>query len=179
MSEQEQKGRTTVVPPLAKEDGGKNVQSTGNEVQKSDLEPALAGKQYISIDDFNIDLKPVNKLWASRDKILSIMPMTKGDRDDVLKPINGQKIEAQTDGSTRGFFISLDLFDEIKKSVIRKSLKHYTAPDGKPVITAKKLEDMDNTSYEELAEICLSVNKIDFFETNTSDVAAGSEVKNS
>ena len=179
MSDQEQKSRTTVVPPLTKEDGGKNVQGTGTEVEKSELEPALAGKQYIGIDDFNVELKPVNKLWASRDKILSIMPMTKGDRDYVLKPINGQKIEAQTYGSTKGFFISLDLFDEIKKGVIEKSLKHYAGPDGKPAMTRKKLEDMDNTSYEELAEICLSVNKIDFFETGKSDVASGAEVKNS
>jgi len=179
MAEQEQKGRTPVVPPLPEEESGKNVPNAGKEVEKTDLPPALAGKQYISIDDFDVDLKPVPKLWESKQKILTVMPMTKGDRDDVLKPINGQKIEAQADGSTKGFFISLDLFDEIKKGVIQKSLKHYTGPDGKPVMTKQKLEGLDNKSYEELAEICLSVNKIDFFETNVSDVAAGSEVKNS
>ncbi|OGM08189.1 hypothetical protein A2Z67_06255 [Candidatus Woesebacteria bacterium RBG_13_36_22] len=179
MAENEQKGRTTVIPPLPEEESGKNVQSAGNEIEKSNLSPALAGKQYVSIEDFNVDLQPVPKLWPSKNKILMVMPMTKGDRDDVLKPINGQKIEAQADGSTKGFFISIDLFDEIKKGVIQKSLKHYTAPNGKSIMTKEKLEAMDNKSYEELAEICLSVNKIDFFETNTSDVAAGSEIKNS
>jgi len=170
----EQNKRNVVVPSLEKDDG--NVQE--KEQEKKNLPVDLEGKKYASIDDFDIELKPVDKLWKSKNRILSIMPMSKGDRDVVLKPINGQKIEAQADGSTKGFFISLDLFEEIKKGVIQKSLKHYTGKDGKPVMTKAKLEAMPNDVYEELAAICLSVNKIDFFETTTSDVAAGAEVKN-
>jgi len=134
--------------------------------------------KYATLEDFVIDLKPVDKLWVSKGKMLSIMPMTKGDRDEALRPINGQKIEAKSDGTTTGFFISLELFDSIKQSVVCASLKHYTDSTGKRAITKEKLTKLDNKSYEELAQICLAVNKIDFFEANKSDVAAGVEAKN-
>lgn len=167
--------KNVVVPSLSEE---KDVEEKKTNVVANNVSEDIAGKQYVDFNDFVFDFKPVPKLWKSRNKILTIKPMTKGDRDDVLKPINGQKIEAQADGTTKGFWISLELFDQIKKGVIVKSLSHYTGPDGKAVITNETLGKMDNTSYEELAELCLSVNKIDFFDGKTSDVAAASEVKN-
>lgn len=179
MSEHE-KSRTPVVPSIVKENEGENVQNetqaTPSNVKTNEVQTAAT--QYVSIDDFNVSMEPVERLWPSKGKMLSIMPLTKADRDEALRPINGQKIEAQADGSTRGFYISLELFDQIKQTVVCASLRHYTGKDGKPVITKDKLGKMDNKSYEELCEICLSVNKIDFFDTGVSDVGAAAEVKN-
>lgn len=167
-----------VVPSLDDANVNTTNEKNVNVNVTSNLTEELSGKQYVDLNDFIFDCKPVPKLWKSRNKILTVKPMTKGDRDDVLKPINGQRIEAQADGTTKGFWISLDLFDQIKKGVIVKSLSHYIGPTGKPTITIETLGNMDNSSYEELSELCLSVNKIDFFEGKTSDVAAASEIKN-
>ena len=174
----DEQSRTPVVPSIEKENEGENVQ----QAQPSNVKEAPAvdtsNMDFISISDFNFEQKPVEKVWESKGKKITIMPMTKGDRDVALKPINGQKIEASADGSTKGFYISLELFDEIKQSIVCASLKHYAGPDGKALITKETIKKLDNTSYEELAKICLEVNKIDFFETNKSDVAKASEVKN-
>lgn len=173
----EQNSRTSVVPPLTEEVGGSNVQ-VKKEVVATNLSDDLVGKQYVTFDDFLVKLEPVPKLWKSRDKLVTIKPLTKGDRDEIFKPLNSQKITPGPDGSTTGFWISLELFDEIKKGVVVKSLSHYVGSDGKPVMTKEKLQAMDTKSYEELSEICMSVNKIDFFEANTSDVAAAADIKN-
>ena len=169
----DEQSRTPVVPSITKENDQQAQPSNVKETLKVDT-----NMDFISISDFVFDQKPVEKIWEGKGKKITIMPMTKGDRDAALKPINGQKIEASADGSTKGFYISLELFDEIKQSIVCASLKHYTAPDGKTLITKETIKKLDNTSYEELSKICLEVNKIDFFETNKSDVAKASEVKN-
>jgi hypothetical protein len=180
MAKDEQKDIDAVVPSLNKEDEGKSVQEekapSNVKLTKEDVAPAAT--KYVTIADFEVELAPVEKLWKSRGKKITVMPLTKGDRDKALRPINGQKIEAQSDGSTRGFFISLELFDVIKQEIVCASLKHYADKVGNAVMTKEKLLSMDNKSYEELAEICLSVNKIDFFDTGSSDVGAAAEVKN-
>jgi hypothetical protein len=169
----DEQSRTPVVPSITKENDQQAQPSNVKETLKVDT-----NMDFISISDFVFDQKPVEKIWEGKGKKITIMPMTKGDRDAALKPINGQKIEASADGSTKGFYISLELFDEIKQSIVCASLKHYTSPDGKTLINKETIKKLDNTSYEELAKICLEVNKIDFFETNKSDVAKASEVKN-
>lgn len=176
MSEQ---SRTPVVPSIGKENEG-NVQEEvkPSNVNTNEVQHHTAANQYVSIDDFNFELTKVERLWKSKNKKITITPMTKADRDIALKPINGQKIEASTDGSTKGFFISLELFDQIKQAVVCSSLKHYVDANGKSVMDKEKLGKMDNKSYEELAEICLSVNKIDFFDSGASDVGAAAEIKN-
>jgi hypothetical protein len=155
-----------------------NLGNTEDTVSNVKVPEVNINVKYATIEDFIVDLQPVDRLWVSKNKMLSIMPMTKGDRDEALRPINGQKIEAKSDGTTTGFYISLDLFDSIKQSIICSSLKHYVDKVGKRAITKEMLIKLDNKSYEELAQICLSVNKIDFFEANKSDVAAGAEAKN-
>jgi hypothetical protein len=165
--------RIPVVPTITK-----NNEEVENVAQSPSNVKSPTVVQYVSFEDFNINLKSVEVLWKSKEKMLSVMPMTKADRDEALKPINGQKIEAQSDGTTKGFYISIELFDQIKQAVVCASLKHYVDQTGKPVITKKKLGEMDNKSYEELAEICLSINKIDFFDTGASDVGAAADVKN-
>jgi hypothetical protein len=173
-----EQSRTPVVPSITKENEGENVQEETMPSNVTVEAKENTNMDFISINDFNFDLKPIEKVWESKGKKITIMPMTKGDRDEALKPINGQKIEASTDGSTKGFYISLELFDQIKQAVVCASLKHYVGSDGSPVLTKEKLKKLDNKSYEELSLLCLSVNKIDFFESNKSDVAKASEVKN-
>lgn len=175
MSEQ---SRTPVVPSINKENEGENVQVPTNVKVTENVVVENTNMDFVSIIDFNFDLKPVEKVWESKKKKITIMPMTKGDRDAALKPINGQKIEASADGSTKGFFISLDLFDEIKQSIVCSSLRHYVGADGKPTINKETVKKLHNDSYEELSKICLEVNKIDFFETQKSDVAKAVDVKN-
>lgn len=175
MSEQ---SRTPVVPSINKENEGENVQVVPTNVKVTESVVVESINDFVSILDFNFELKPVEKIWASKKKKITIMPMTKGDRDTALKPINGQKIEASADGSTKGFYISLDLFDEIKQSIVCASLRHYVGPDGKPTINKETVKKLGNDSYEELAKICLEVNKIDFFESQKEDVVKAVDVKN-
>lgn len=176
MSEQ---SRTPVVPSINKENEGENVQVVPSNVKVTEnAVTENTNMDFISISDFNFELKPVEKVWASKKKKITIMPMTKGDRDAALKPINGQKIEASADGSTKGFYISLDLFDDIKQSIVCSSLRHYVGADGKPTLNKESIKKLDNESYEELAKICLEVNKIDFFESQKADVAKAADVKN-
>ena len=169
--------RTPVVPFIKKEEGLEEKEVVPSNVKLVAQEES-SDMGFATIIDFMFEQKPVEKVWVSKGKKITILPMTKGDRDLALKPINGQKIEATTDGSTKGFFISLELFDEIKQSIVCASLKHYLTPEGKPAITKEVLKKLDNTSYEDLSKICLEVNKIDFFETNKSDVAKASDIKN-